>query len=340
MASPFVESAKSGLRVLGESISAFYVRLQAQAYNDQVIDLDEVEELHFAFYGEFGYGLQSWIPYVNFIKSRFEGKVVTYGPPGSSPFYYFSDVHREVAPDHSTMTFGALQNYAALVKKFALKKLFFPSNQTRRDISIGDYRWMNHQSRGVLDVETNYKPLELSGTLKNQLGIDSPYVVVNNKNYFNWGNVGIENFFAPTELYSFAEKLKDRGKIMVYNAMPLPADSENIYFDQEVDFGEHDNVVDMRSVYEDEQGLTARNKIQIDLLKNAECTVAVQGGNAVLSLVCGTDTHVLMRGGFDYPYYLGLKKAYGVMCECFYQPGHLFQHVLAEKCLGLGDAAE
>ena len=314
-------------KILGKFQSEFArytTKLKALKYNEFVIDSESPQDLHFAFFGEFGYSLLAWIPYLKFLKEKTPHRIHTHGGNGSTSFYNFSDSHKEHDSKYYEHTHGNLNKYIKLEKKVG-KKLIFPSNQTQRVIRINGFEWENKKDRS--DIKTNtYSPLShATHPLPNE--ISKPFVVVNNKNYYNWGNSAIVNFFKNIELYKIAEQLNSTGLTLIYNEFPDGLDEENQYVDNLVDFKDCSNVFDLRETYKNITDPNERNRLQLSLYQNSKFVIAVQGGNAVLPLTCKKDTYILMRGGFDYPFYKSLEKIYGCQSECFYEPEHLIQHI-------------
>jgi len=308
---------------IASDISFYSTKLRAQRHHCFIIDSKEPQDLHFAFFGEFGYSLQAWLPYVKFLKENTPHRIHTHASKGSASLYSFSDSHAEHGAQYNDIAHGHVLKYLKLEKEIG-QELIFPSNQTRSLIRICGYDWQNSVARSAIKTD-HYSPLDHDFDPL-FADIPRPYAVVNNKNYYNWGNSAIVNFFKNYELYEIAKRLREKGLTLVYNAFPDSEEDENLYVDNLVDFKGQSSVFDMREVYKGLSDPNEMNRIQLSLYHNANYVIAVQGGNAVLPLTCRKDTYILMRGGFDYVFYKSLEKIYKCRSECFYEPSHLIQH--------------
>lgn len=273
-------------------------------------------KIKFGFFGEFGYGLISWLPYLKFLS---ENGVAIHGLglKGTDCFWNFAASFTTVDIP-SGDRWGSRKELKNAKKSFSGSKIIAPVNRWTTGLSVNGLAWENPELHRMLKTNcySRLKPEALDPD------IGSPYVVINFKNYFNWGNPDIRNFYSLAELVSLVKLIKDAGLVPVLNRFPAPIETDSLYFsDSEngvkelIDAG----AVDMAAKYQQYSTLAERNKLQVGLLKESIHIFATQGGNAALALITGASVSVLMRGGMDYPDYCSLAKIYGSKIEIAYE---------------------
>lgn len=178
--------------------------------------------------------------------------------------------------------------------------------------------WQNPWLHRLIDT-THYAPLFPE---KASICHAEPYVVLNHKNYFNWGNEHIVNFYNAEEVKLIADWARAAGLGLFLNRFPAPEEPENIYTDDADLISEviaYPNVRDMAVEYAGITDPGEQNKLQFALLSGAEHIFATQGGNAAIALVLGQCVSILMRGGHDYPDIKSLAKIYDTNVEVAYE---------------------
>lgn len=271
----------------------------------------------FAFFGEFGYGLQCWQPYLKHLKTKEIGPIRTAGPIGSSPFYSFSDDHLELdAPFLDS--WGTIRELVA-VRDAMPERMIAPSNELPRHLNVCGIEWRHGDIHCDLPNE-NYSPLELESDNYDRVTPEA-YVVVNIKDYYNWGNAAIKNFYGPVDLAEIGRYCLKHDFTLVLNRFPSEPEDSSSYF--ALDPLQHlktlgVRTLDMAVLYGKVNNASERNRLQINCLVNAERVFATQGGNAPLSIICNRHVSIIMRGGFDYPDFMFLSKVYSSNVDVAY----------------------
>lgn len=277
----------------------------------------------FGFFGELGYGLISFWPYLAWLRREQNIPVRTAGLVGTGAFVPFSSEHYEldVPSGDSWGSAPSLLSAKKLLPQFRF--IFGPWNGGPEFFSLGSEGtvWRRQSLHQNFDSLQNWAPLEFIQTVApaaffRQLET-APFWVVNIKEHFNWGNTGIPNFYFLDEIREITAQAKATGRYVVINRFPAPKEQENIEAPA-VDFADLsalDNVIDLSHVYDRASTLTEANKIQISFLTNAERVFATQGGNASLSISCSRKVTVLLRGGLDYPGLVSLARRYNTELE-------------------------
>lgn len=280
-------------------------------------DIDP-ERIRFGFFGEFGYGLIGWQPYLNFLADQ-NIPIKSMGLTGSTPFWNFSQDHIEV--DLPQGDGWGEPKISLNAMKYLSKKeiLVVPDSFSYRLINVSGHQWVSNSLHKSISNQ-NYLPLNLRNEKKLDL-CGECYAVVNVKNYFNWGLTDIPNFYLDHEYEKIYEFCSAQGMLLVLNRFPSASENSSTYFEESyIDtLAGRDNVVDMAEHYSKVDTQASRNLMQISLLQNAKHVFATQGGNAVLTLICSPDITILMRGGHDYPDYVSLSRLYGRKCEIIYE---------------------
>jgi len=307
--------------------SHFHSRLDARAgikYTGHI--QADVNDIRFGFFGELGYGLLGWWPFIKHIQESGGFPVKTAGLPGSGAFLQFSADHLEIDVATGNM-WGSRSQLIQAAKHIDEPLLVAPLHArgpSAQPMTVNGRVW-KHNTIHQLPVESNYAPLAFSATEHLACGIrDTPYVLVNHKDYFNWGNTSITNAYSTSDLVLIRDWADRNGFVVLYNRFPAPNEPSNLYFDtSKLDsLVSSAGFIDLGPIYGDLETLTERNRLQLAYMLEARHIFATQGGNAVISLMSRTPTTVLMRGGFDYPDYLGVSNLYEVDLSVVYDLSH------------------
>ncbi len=279
----------------------------------------------FAYFGELGYGIMSFFPFLNFIASIKKIEIETYGPIGSSAFFYFSNKHTEL-PINTVPGLGN-RDTAIQVAKMNGKKAFFsprtmtPSYFLQSDDSmcwrgLDGGRIQPHHG-GYLNLDYNFKIL-LSPTIEKWL--QKEYILVNIKNHYNWNNISIPNFYNYDDIFKLSKLAMKRGQYVYLNDVQIPIEDSEIGFknDLKEKCGSLRNILFLSDFYANEKSQAERTKIQLRFMQKAKHVYASQGGNAALSIINNRNVTVLMRGGFDWPDYVDLSRKYSTKTEYVY----------------------
>ena len=284
---------------------------------------DELISTRFGFFGELGYGLICWLPYLNYLRKSGLAPIKTCGPLGSSPFYYFSDDHLEIECPVLD-SWGSEYELLRLQRNIS-ERLIAPSNLGSRELDICGNLWTNNNLHTHLSRNA-YEPLDY--LVPRSTDLPEKYAVINTKDYYNWGNYTIRNFYDLAEIRQVAEFCKKTGLALVINRFPAPRESTSTYFSEEIVSAEMlslYNIIDMAPLYSSITDLSERNRLQLQCLKHASVVFASQGGNAAITLLCNKNVAILMRGGFDYPDYKFLAETHEANLVMAYEPADLLK---------------
>jgi hypothetical protein len=290
------------------------------------IDRHEIDDFRFVFVGELGYGLISWMPFMNYISKSKDIKFKTLGLIGSGAFFSdFSKDHFEIDCIQGDM-WGVNMHKIIADKYRNFEKLVFISNKIK--LEIIDIEWKFRDIHIDFKNNIHYLPLdfEIIKTHKDVL----EYVVINIKSYYNWGNSAIKNFYQFSEILEIIDFYYPMKVIL--NNPKLPSEETNEYFEVETALkriiDSRNNVITSDNLYKECQNIGEINVRQISLLKGAHSIFACQGGNAVLSIFCNKKTRVLMRGGFDYPDYESISYIKQVPLVIAYDTSTLLKQII------------
>ncbi len=291
--------------------------LRAEKIISSNLNVDSIENVLFVFIGEFGYGMLAWLPFLNFLSKEYDKPFHTCGLPGSSIFFApFSASHTEVNLGNLDMMGnearnGKLNQALKTIQQCApKKKIVFP----HKDIRICGHPWINNNIHEQYDTNSGtfkgYEKIRFKEHEEaiNQITNGDEYIVVNIKNYFNWGSDAIKNFYTAEDIKSIAAA-HPKNRILL-NFPAIPKEDFNVYFEPPEITG-FKNIVPASAVYSNCNGLNSVNARQVELFRGASQIYSTQGGNSVFAIVfSGTQTQIkiLMRGGFDYPDYMYLKN--------------------------------
>lgn len=281
-------------------------------------------EFIFCFFGEFGYGLTTWLPFLNQVSINTGIKLKTCGLNGSSVFFSnFSDNHTEISIKSLNMMgndrgHGEIyQVYRSVRKRFPKEKIIFPTV----GITINGTEWKNTSLHMNFDFRCgnfiNLPPLPSQDNCTEPNGRKK--VVINIKDYHNWGNDAIRNYYTEEDLLKIVRRHSEDDIFINYPSLPRE-DSSSGYF--RVNLPKAPNIVQASSIYKNCKTIGDINKTQIQLLASSDLIYATQGGNAILSILCGKKINIIMRGGFDYPDFTYLEKKLVKTVKIFYEIPH------------------
>lgn len=280
------------------------------------IDKNTAENCRFGFFGEFGYGIICWAPYVKYLSEQ-GIKIKALVPSGLEPIWNFSDdIVSVAAPTQDCLGMPSAIREAKKLSSYS-SGVIAPTEKRRSSLFIAGKQWKNRE----LFQNFSGKNYSLLTPEKSHPKIKYDYAVINIKNYFNWGLTGIPNFYSSKEVEIIANICKSKGLKLVINRFLAPEENSNIYAHESKKWKDilgHDNVIDMAPIYASATELGEKNKIQFGLLSGAKHVFASQGGNAAISIILSKSVSILMRGGFDYPAYKSLGRLYSVDIDlCF-----------------------
>jgi len=294
--------------------------------SDININADETKDYAFAFLGEFGYELISWLPYLKYLKETFNIKLNTISRPGSSLFYNFSDAHYEVSSDYIGDMWGDEYCYAKLYNKFQQYKIIHPGQDfiNKRNIKIENTNWENKDIHTIIKTN-NYSILNLDYVKIVPDIIKKPFVVINNKFQRQWFNKYKSpiNYFNDIELKEIISLLNKKGINVIYNNF-IEKTNYDIIYNHEFKLDNENNI----NLWDNFTGINEiqKNEIQINLYNDAEYIIGVQGGNMYLPLILGKKCLILMRDG-NYIDYLELARIYNAEVQCFYESSQIINSI-------------
>lgn len=288
--------------------------------------LREVDETTvFGYFGELGYGLVQYLPFLNFLSSRLERPIVTASVQGSSPFFNFSDNHLELDVVPMGGHYGHLEDVIDASRALpAESKLFAPHDRPgsielpqiparwetsqieRNNIGLSDYKNLEYGLEEVAEIDP----------LLDEIG---PYVLISLKRHFNWGNPDIPNFYSPDEVSEIVETATRRGFHVLLNQFPAPVEATSTPAGA-FDFSRLERlpgVTNLAEVYTD--NLASNNAWQLRLLRRASHVFASQGGGGILAGICNPSVTILMRGGKDWPLFQSIFHRYGTKGELIFE---------------------
>ena len=302
-------------------------------FGDIVInDKEELKNHRFVFSGEFGYEIISWLPYLNFLSKDLGIKIRTASRKGSKVFYEkISFDHLELDDKFLGDMWGELNKVERLM--LFHKNIITPINENiNRKICIVGIDWNNRNIHDKIILES-YSPLKFSkDTLLSYPDLkclfqkelkNSRIAIINNKNYYNWGNLTVRNFYTREELIIIRDYLLSQNFYIIYNNIKTIQESANDYEElYDYDIFKCEGCFDLNQMPELCSNIDLRNRLQIYLFYKADLCIGTQGGNAYLPATCRNPQFILMRKG-NYLDYTELGKIYGVPVSCFYEVDQL-----------------
>ena len=301
----------------------FNVQAAKKLRSVQTIQLHEenASDYVFCFFGEFGYGLTTWLPFLNQVSQETNIKMVTCGLNGSTPFFSnFSLHHTELAIKSLDEMGNSAVNgeihlvYDELRKRFPTQKIIFPTP----GITINGRTWLNtnlHIRFNPSCGDFSHLP-PLPPAPEKEASNTPRRIVINIKDYHNWQNDAIQNYYTEDDLIRIVEHHQEDEIFLNYPSLPKE-DSSSGYFTVKLPQGL--NIHSSYSIYDGCESIGDINKKQIELLASADVVYATQGGNAILSLLCAKEIKIIMRGGFDYPDFTYLGKKLNKKVDIFFE---------------------
>ncbi len=282
----------------------------------------------FVYFGELGYGLMSFFPYLNYLANVKRIEIETCGPIGSSAFFYFSSKHTEL-PISTVPGLGDRATAIQALKLNNYKSFFSPRTMTPSHLLASDETmcWRGLEGGRIQPHHGGYLNLNyefnqsFSPTIEECLQKD--YLLVNIKNHYNWNNNSIPNFYGENEILELNQLARNNGLHLYINDVQVPLEDSEIGIENRLKekYGDLQDVLFLSEFYKDEENLSERTKIQFQFMQKAKRVYASQGGNAALSVINNRNVTVLMRGGFDWPDYVNLSQAYSTNIEFIYEIG-------------------
>ncbi|GEM_PF-3000568 len=303
----------------------FFNQIKQHSHNFH-IEFDDFKNIYFAFLGEFGYELISWIPYLLYLKRTYGFHLNTISRPDSELFYYFSDNHQIVEPNLIGDMWGFPQHYQTLQGIINSTNIIHPlmiNNQFAEQFSINNCVWANTDIHKILNTDNyilpNYR--EINEPLP--FDLHNKFVLLNNKfqrQWFDKFNSPI-NFYTANELKEIRDILYAHGYSVVYNNF-VEDTSYDEYFDYDDKgiFG-NDGNSELLSDYYNNMNIS-KNRLQLSVINQSEFVIGVQGGNVYLPSLCGKDLLILIRDGI-YLDYLELARINQHKIQAFYEGEHL-----------------
>ncbi len=288
---------------------------------------DQVPQ-RFAYFGELGYGLMSFFPYLNYLASIRGMKIETYGPLGSSAFFYFSSNHTEL-PLNTVPGLGDRATIKQVFKMIGNQSFFSPRTMSPSYILSSDESlcWRGLENGRIQDhnggyLKLSFKEKRVVSSSINEL-LQKNYILVNLKSHFNWNNDLIPNFYQKHEIFELIRLARKTGQYLYINDVVVTLEESEIKFEHNLKgfYRDTPNVVFLSDIYQKEKSLADKTRTQILFMQNAKHIFASQGGNAALSIINNRNVTVLMRGGFDWPDYVKLASAYSTNTEFVYEVG-------------------
>ncbi len=306
--------------------------MKKQMLADIYVPVEKISEYTFCFYGEFGFEMITWVPFVKFISEKYNVKVKTCSFPGSSVYYYFSD-HTEVSLEDPKVCQGFMQNYLNVSKKLGIKvnKLIFPClDHKKRRIVVGNCEFNMWNLLGERLPLNFHSKLDFSHVDKElPFETDRPVVTINNKGYTqNFHDTMAHNFFNRWEVIKLRDYLIGKGFFVAYNqfrTVGLNDTEVDCNLNMEDIFGLDDNSYDMNDYYQ-QLDINEINLNQLNLFNHSEFVIGVQGGGIAMPAACRKDLFAIQRVG-DTLDYGNLERMYGVKSKSFYEVDHLLTYL-------------
>jgi hypothetical protein len=198
----------------------------------------------FGYFGEFGYGLIAYLPYLNYLAKELHIPLKTVAPKGMAYLFDFSTNHLSIEID-STDGWG--ERKAAIIAKKSMsnrkEKLFAPiggANFFGRnriiDLGFSESQWKFTKIHQLNLNPENYLPLkpslDFSDDFLDFVKAQGQFLLVNFKDYFNWGLPGVQNFFTASDIEKIVNYARKRNLKILLNRFPAPIENNGTnYFD-------------------------------------------------------------------------------------------------------------
>lgn len=297
--------------------------------NAPKIKFSDVDGYYLGFFGEFGYEMVSWLPYLTYLKQVKNLTFKTAGREGSSVFYKnISSEHIEISNEYIGDSFGEYDKICAIEEKYNIK-LIAPSNEiTPSDFLICGVSWDNknihdvidtrHYATPVFDTQDNLEFLKDTGNYNGVL-------TINNKNHYNWNYTLVKNFFDESELFKLIDYFTQKNWLVIYNnPNKLFVEELSNYVDENYNLSHiTNNFIDLNNIKF--ASIDERNKSQIECWQKSDLVIGVHGGSVYIPAILGKKQYVLMRKG-DYIDFTELNRVFGADISCFYEVNQMLAY--------------
>ncbi len=317
---------------IAEKMQKIDNRLQLeQRLRDSMPDIkipeEKIEDVLFCFWGQPSYEILGWLPFLKFIKEKYNVKLTTCSSLQTASLYNFSAKHIAFKADFIPEFRSGLrlkqiayyEDYKRLqgLLKIDMSKMVFPSSTfIGRHIFIGDCEW---NIKNVLSVfPTNYySPLDYSDININlPFKTDKPIVLLCNKNYRHVTFNSLDkSFFDSSELIRLKDFLTKHGFFCVYYQFDdivaeRGRDREQLH--AENIFGNDD------SSYFINPGLKNIDfKTLMGYMHASEFVISASGHVSYLSMLCRKDLYLMLACG-HYTDYKSMSSIYQTKFEPFF----------------------
>ena len=290
----------------------------------------------FAFFGELGFGILAYLPYLNHLSSTgVEVHTVSY--PGIGPLFYFSNSHFELDLEPRDGWCSQRQALRIAPKLGQLGgPIFMPTSEQEKTVSVetpvGDSSWRYKSVHAIRRLESDFLPLQIPETtnsrIREAVGKLGNYWVVNQKDHNQWAPLHgaaheaypVLNTYSSEEINCLAKEAQHSDITLVINRSPVRATSfEAGLRIPEVELGGIQGVIEAVDFYRDFDSPNLQMEFQLHLLRNAGHVFASQGGNSYLAGLVARKMTVLLRGGWDYANLLNMAKDYECEIDAVYE---------------------
>ena len=293
----------------------------------------------FGYFGEFGYGLIAYLPYLNYLSKELHIPLKTIAPKGMAYLFDFSTNHLSI---EINSTDGWGERKAAIIAKKSLsdrkEKLFAPiggANFFGRnryiDLGFSGSEWKFTKIHQLNLNPENYLPLKPNVDFPEEfvtfVEAQGQFLLLNFKDYFNWGLPGVQNFFTASDIRKIVNYATKRNLKILLNRFPAPIENNGTNYFDAFSYLEpyisSNQIIDLAPRYALLPDLDSRGIEQARFMKMATEIIAVQGGNSIISIILGDNVTILMRGGMDYPDCYSLGKIYKKQVRIVYELDYL-----------------
>lgn len=290
----------------------------------------------FAFFGELGFGILAYFPYLNHLASTgLRLKTVSY--PGLNPLFYFSNSHVELDIEPRD---GWCSQRQALEIAPELRQLgapiYMPTSEQEKNLTVetpvGNSTWGYRSVHAIRPTEADFLPLKIPETtnprIREEVARLGKYWVVNQKDYNQWAPshgkaheaLPVLNTYSSKEINFLAKKALDSDVTLVVNRSPVRATSfEAGLRIPEVGHRGVRGVIEAADFYCDFDSPNLQMEFQLHLLRNSAHVFAAQGGNSYLAALVAPKMTVLLRGGWDYANLINMSLDYGCDIDAVYE---------------------
>ncbi|MEN9394980.1 MAG: hypothetical protein RL362_1201, partial [Bacteroidota bacterium] len=127
--------------------------------NEKIINIDNYREFRFAFFGELGYGLICFFPFLYYVTKREGIKLKTIGLKGSVPFFDdFSCDHIELDIQQGDCWGSRELFWNFKLRKSCSEYLIFPDDNT--NLNLFNLKWIHTKLSTNFTKNSCFLPLE------------------------------------------------------------------------------------------------------------------------------------------------------------------------------------